>query len=57
VPEPTREELLAAAAALAELHERVCGCDDPGRLAYCPYEEFAALQPLVAKLNVKEEET
>lgn len=29
------DDLLACADALADVHERLCGCDDPGRTAFC----------------------
>jgi hypothetical protein len=29
--------------ALLDLHNRVCGCDQPGAISYCSFEEFAAL--------------
>jgi hypothetical protein len=43
-----REAVLLAdcAKALAELHDRLCGCDSPGRPSYCEGGvEFAALAP------------
>lgn len=35
--------------ALKALHDRVCACDDPGRLGYCSFDEFTALDPGKAK--------
>lgn len=38
--------LLDAADALDNLHLRICGCDSPGKLSYCSFDDFAALVPL-----------
>lgn len=39
----------SAHVALDALHARICGCDDPGKLGYCSFDEFAALDPAKGK--------
>lgn len=39
--------LLDAADAFAELHDRLCGCDSPGQVSLCAWDEFRALVPLL----------